>query len=48
MDKAGLPKRGFAPVTDARTRVLLLGSLPGELSLANGQYYGNARNALRA
>ena len=37
-------KRGFPPVADARTRILILGSLPGEVSLANAQYYGNPRN----
>jgi hypoxanthine-DNA glycosylase len=38
-------KRGFPPVVDARTQVLILGSLPGEASLAVRQYYGNPRNA---
>lgn len=38
-------KRGFPPVVDANTRLLMLGSLPGDASLAVGQYYGNPRNA---
>lgn len=37
-------KRCFPPVVDANTRVLILGSLPGEMSLAQGQYYGNPKN----
>lgn len=37
-------KRSFPAVVDDRTRVLVLGSLPGEESLARRQYYGNPRN----
>lgn len=32
------------PIVDDRTRLLILGSLPSEKSLASGQYYGNPRN----
>ncbi|QET01011.1 DNA-deoxyinosine glycosylase [Cupriavidus pauculus] len=37
-------KRCFPPVVDANTRVLILGSLPGEVSLAQSQYYAHKQN----
>ncbi len=37
-------KRSFPPVVDEHTRLIVLGSLPGEESLARGRYYANPRN----
>jgi hypoxanthine-DNA glycosylase len=37
-------KEGLAPIINEQSRVLILGSLPGDVSLQKQQYYGNPRN----
>lgn len=39
-----MQKYCFAPITDAQIRILILGSLPGDVSLAQNQYYGHPQN----
>src|SRR2546428_7487968 len=36
--------QGFDPIADSAARVLILGTLPSQVSLQKGQYYAQPRN----
>jgi hypoxanthine-DNA glycosylase len=42
--EVSLKKFGLPPVLDQNTEVLILGSLPSDISLSKGEYYGNPHN----
>jgi hypoxanthine-DNA glycosylase len=37
-------KQGFPPIVDKNTEIIILGSLPGNISIKKHQYYGNPGN----
>ncbi len=37
-------KHSFDPISDSETKVLILGTMPGDKSLELGEYYGHSRN----
>ena len=37
-------KKGFSAIVDKNTKILILGSLPGDVSLRKHQYYGHPGN----
>lgn len=39
------PSQGFAPIAGPNARLLILGSLPGQTSLSEHEYYAQPRNA---
>jgi len=39
-----MKKSGFPPVIDKNTEILILGSLPSDMSILKGEYYANPKN----
>jgi len=39
-----MKKSGFPPVIDKNTEILILGSLPSDISIRTGEYYANPQN----
>ena len=39
--------QSFPPIVFERSKLLILGSMPGEVSLKTSQYYAHPRNAFR-
>lgn len=39
-----MKKEGFPPLIDENTKVLVLGTMPGDMSISTGEYYANPTN----
>lgn len=39
-----MKKSGFSPIIDNNTEILILGSLPSDISINTGEYYANPQN----
>jgi TDG/mug DNA glycosylase family protein len=39
-----MKKSGFPPIIDQNTEILILGSLPSDISILKGEYYANPKN----
>ena len=39
-----MKKSGFTPIIDKNTEILILGSLPSDISIRTGEYYANPQN----